>query len=443
MAALAPRSDGPKSGRGGNRRDQGETIASHPDCRLPTADCRLPTADCRLATGHWPLTTAYCLLLTLSAITAQAEGLRAVPVDGEPFSAELAAIDSEWQVTFGGEGEQRALSAAELVYWGKAIDIRQGHVLVLADGGLLVAEVFQADKERLTADSDLFGLVEIPLEVLAGVVFQLPADRHARDLLLDRVARADAESDLLILNNGDEVGGQLEAIRDEAIRLSTVVGPVDVEPHRVQAMVFNRALRRRPHPQGLHAIAGFADGSRLTAGRLVVDEQSLQIDVAEDLRWTAGPGDLVWLQPIGGRVSYLSDLKPADDRQVSFLDLSWPYRTDRNVTGGMLRSGGRLHPKGLGVHSASRLTYLLSQPYRRFQAELSIDDGTSGRGSVRFRVFVDGSAKYASPIVRGGATPLPVSVDLAGAKRLDLVVDFADRADELDHANWLDARLVR
>jgi hypothetical protein len=74
---------------------------------------------------------------------------------------------------------------------------------------------------------------------------------------------------------------------------------------------------------------------------------------------------------------------------------------------------------------------------------LSIDDGTSGRGSVRFRVFVDGRPKYASPIVRGGTAPLPVSVDLAGAKRLDLVVDFADRADELDHANWLDARLVR
>jgi hypothetical protein len=39
--------------------------------------------------------------------------------------------------------------------------------------------------------------------------------------------------------------------------------------------------------------------------------------------------------------------------------------------------------------------------------------------------------------------PVPVSVDLGGAKRLDLVVDFADRADELDRANWLNARLVK
>ena len=36
-----------------------------------------------------------------------------------------------------------------------------------------------------------------------------------------------------------------------------------------------------------------------------------------------------------------------------------------------------------------------------------------------------------------------VSVDVTGAKTLELLVDYADRADQQDHANWLDARLVR
>jgi hypothetical protein len=94
------------------------------------------------------------------------------------------------------------------------------------------------------------------------------------------------------------------------------------------------------------------------------------------------------------------------------------------------------------MHSASRLSYALTKPYRRFQAELAIDDQAGG-GSVGFRVFVDGQVRHASPIVRGGQPPVPVSVDIADAKRIDLVVDFADRADELDHADWLNARLVR
>ncbi|MFH1919148.1 MAG: NPCBM/NEW2 domain-containing protein, partial [Planctomycetota bacterium] len=197
-----------------------------------------------------------------------------------------------------------------------------------------------------------------------------------------------------------------------------------------------------PQRQGVHAVAGFRDGSRLVGDRLVVGEESLKIDLSGGLTWTAALEDLVSLQPLGGRVTYLSDLKADGYRHVPFLDLQWPYRTDRNCSGGMLRSGGRLYLKGLGVHSAARLSYLLAKPYDRFQAELGIDDDTAGLGSVRFRVFVDGEEKHTSDTIRGGTPPVPVSVDLAGAKRFDLIVDFADRADEQDHANWLDARLV-
>ena len=50
---------------------------------------------------------------------------------------------------------------------------------------------------------------------------------------------------------------------------------------------------------------------------------------------------------------------------------------------------------------------------------------------------------FISGTVRGGESPRPVSVDVTGAQGLTLTVDFADRGDELDRANWLDARLVK
>jgi hypothetical protein len=100
------------------------------------------------------------------------------------------------------------------------------------------------------------------------------------------------------------------------------------------------------------------------------------------------------------------------------------------------------------MHSPSRITYDLDEPYRLFQAQVALDDEARGRGSVEFRVFVDdGGGQWreaaASGTLRGGQPPRPISVDLAGAKRISLLVDFADRGDELDHADWLDARLVR
>ena len=394
-----------------------------------------------------PLPGVRCLLpailVATAALTARAEPPQALPVDGEPFDAELEAIDAQWQITFTAGKDRRVVPAADLVAWGNWAEVRRGPILVLADGGLLVAAVYQTDSQKLTVDSDLFGLVKLPLEGLAGIVFQPPADRHALDLLLDELASATGDSDRVILANGDRVAGRLETIKDDTLTLETAVGPVDIEFHRARALIFNPALVARARQQDLRAVAGFRDGSRLVAKQLVAGGESLEITTADGLVWTTTLKTLVAILPQGGRVTYLSDLQAAGYRHVPFLELTWPYRTDRNVTGGRLRCDGRLYLKGLGIHSAARLTYLLDEPYRRFQAELAVDDHTAGRGSVRFRVFLDGRQKYASGILRGGQPPLPVSIDLDGAKRLDLIVDYADRADERDHADWLNARLVQ
>ena len=366
-----------------------------------------------------------------------------IPVDGKPFDAELVAIGDDWQLQFGTAQNRRTLPAAELVRWGAFAETDRGPIVVMADGGLLVADVLRTEKQRLKVDSGSFGLVAVPLERLAGVVFDPPAGRRRRDLLLDRIVRAKGQADRLLLHNGDELTGLIEAVEDDTVRLRTDNGPLQIETQRIAGLVFNPLLRQRPAAGGLRAWVGLADGSRLAATRVVVDGASLQVTAAAGQTWKTSAKELVGLQPLGGRVTYLSDLEPADYVHVPYLDLRWPsFGTDRNVTGGRLRCDGRLYLKGLGVHSAARLTYRLDGSYTRFEAELGVDDSTSGGGSVRFRVFVDGREKHTSQTIRGGMAPVPVSVELEGAKRLDLVVDYAERADELDHADWLGARLV-
>jgi len=315
-------------------------------------------------------------------------------------------------------------------------------VAITAGGGLLVADVVEADLDHITLNSGLFGEVELPLDALSGVVFDLPAAEKRRDLLLGRIARASGDADRLLLQNGDEITGLIEAIDRAAVTLRTDGGTPKIEIQRIAALILNPELKRPPKHQGLRAWAGFADGSRLIARELVVHGKVLEITSAGQ-KWKTLAAELVFLQPLGGRVTYLSDLAPAAQRHEPYLDLKWPaWRRDENITGGRLRCGGRLYLKGIGVHSYSQLTYLLDKPYRRFHAELGIDDSTAGRGSAVFRVYVDRQRKYTSKIVRGGEAPVPVAVDLTGAKRLDLIVDFADRADQLDHAAWLNPRLV-
>ncbi len=389
------------------------------------------------------LRIAHALIVLLMALTgsARADSPMAAPVDGEPFPAELAAVDASWQVTFRSQQQPREMPAAGLVEWGACLEPLGGTIVVTADGGLLVADVIRADAESLTVASALFGRLILPLETLSGAIFDPPAGRHSRDLLLDRLAKATGNSDRLLLHNGDELTGFVLGLQDDALELETDAGSTPVPIDAVVALVLNPELKQAAGPPGLRAWVGLADGSRLIATQLAIDGSSLALTTSGGQTWKTSREELVALQPLDGRAVYLSDLPAADYSHTPFLTLHWPYRTDRNVTGGLLRCGGRLYLKGLGMHSAARLTYRLDGRYRRFQAELGVDD-SSGGGSVRFRVLLDGQPKYASEVIRGGMAPVPVSVDVSDAEKLELAVDFAERADEQDHANWLGARLI-
>jgi hypothetical protein len=373
------------------------------------------------------------------ASSAAVAAPQAVPVDGPALATELRALADD-RATFAADGH--AMPLADLAIWGQFAEPTRGPLVLLADGGQVVADVFKADAERLTIDSNFFGAPRLKYERLAGVVFRLPAGRLERDRLLDDVRTAQGDSDWLVLDNGDRVGGLLESIDDEQIVFRAQVGPLKLPLARVAVLGFNPSLRAAGgQGKALTAWIGFGDGSRLRASAIALDERTLQFTAAGEA-WKAPPR-LAALQPLGPRVEYLSDRQPDGYRHVPYLDLAWPWKADRSVTGGLLRCDGRLWLKGLGMHSTSRLSYTLDGAFRRFDALAGIDDATDGGGSVRFRVLVDDRERFTSETIRGRHAPVPVSVDVAGGKRLHLVVDFADRADVLDRAVWLNARLVR
>jgi len=418
--------------------------------RYPSFACsaweRTSTA---LPRSAWARGRAVRLLLCAAALScmdapaARGERPVALPVEGDPFPARLTAVDGDWGVSLLADGAARQLAAAGLVRWGVPAEVRRGPVLVTAGGGLLVADVLRADPAEFVAFADLFGKLTLPTDRLAGVVFDPPADRETCDRLLLRVAGATGSTDRVLLHNGDELAGTLERLADGTLRLRTDVGQVELGTDRIAAVVFNPDLRRPAGPEGLRAWVGLADGSRLVASKLVLDEGAAVLTALGGENLKASPEDVVFLQPLGGRVVYLSDLEATGYRYLPYLSLSWAYHRDRSVVGTRLRAAGQLYLKGLGMHSAARLSYDLGGQYRQFQAELGVDDSAGGRGSVQLRVYVDRELKYTSETIRGNGAPVPVRIDTPGAKRLDLIVDFADQAHVLDHADWLDARLVR
>ncbi len=373
-----------------------------------------------------------------------------LPVEGAPFRAELKAAELEpvWKLQFIGAEDQHELPVADLVAWGGFVEPVSGVQIVLVGGGLIVADNVSSEDDRLHAVSPVFGKLSLPMTAVAGIIFRPPLDRARADALHARVLAPPGETDRALLDNGDELAGTVASLGGTTLSFQAEVGKLDLGVDKLAAVIFNPILLDKPQLAGLRMLVGFRDGSRVTAISLVADVGGARIKLAGGVELSAPVDAIVALQPLGGRVVYLSDLKPVSYRHIPYLELSWPYAADRSVLASRLRAEDRLYLKGLGMHSPSRITFDLDGPYRRFDAEAALDAETGPRGSVVFRVFTDDGSgqwqeKSTSDTIRGSQPPVPITVDLTGAKRISLLVDYADRGDEQDHADWLNARLVR
>lgn len=407
----------------------------------------------RPALRSWLPWTAFAALLSTSGVRA-ADLWR---VEGPAVAARLVAAD-DGGASFAWQGKEAAIPWADLIRWGAPAELAdptstdptspaatgRDPAWLLRPAGVLYANLESSDEDRFGLSSTAFFSVEVRRADLRGVVFAAglsPAQRGSLEAWLGQ----EHEQDRLRLQNGDELAGRLERLGAEDLSFQGEHGAFQTPLERVTAV----ALAETAPPPALGKLwVGLADGSRLLVSSLKIENTQAEVELPGGERWQTLREQIVFLQPRQSRAEYLSDVEPESYRQLPFLGAPWPgYGRNQNVAGGPLRSREQFHLYGLGVHSAAQLTYRLEKPYRRFAALAAIDRAAGTRGSAVFRVFVDpGDGKwaerFASDVVRGGQPPTPIDVEIAGAKRLRLVVDYADRGDELDYADWLEARVV-
>jgi hypothetical protein len=410
-------------------------------------------------------TLTFIAIAVIGNVTTTANEQIAIPVDGQSFVGTVSQFVGDGIIKFDTEDGPREVAASDLVRWGIVPALSRGPLIVLANGSVLVADVKGIENSLLTAESFLFGEFRLPMASVRGIVFRVPADGTVRFQELQNIKAAKGSRDQLLFENGDRLDGVLlgggresaqgptthEVIkRLESLRMHTEAGDVDIPIDRITSIVFNPSLVEDFKPNGLQAWFGFREDGLLLVEKIEPSANTLtlglpgRIELQTDVE--VFRETLQFVQPLGGRAVYLSDLSPVGYRHIPYLSLEWRYGEDQNVLGGPLMSKERNFLKGLGMHSTSRLAYRLDRAYERFEAELALDDRAGEGGSVVYRVYTmdDSNAWksiYESPIVRGGDAPLPISVSLEGARGIALIADFSDRGDVQDYANWLDARL--
>ncbi|HVU87299.1 MAG TPA: NPCBM/NEW2 domain-containing protein [Pirellulales bacterium] len=381
-------------------------------------------------------------LLFIVAQVAVAYAATVIPATGARFEGQLQSVTADGQATFLVDGARRSISLGDVSRYGALVEPGQGIEILLTGGGLIVADAVHSADEELHIESALFGERTIPLEFVAGVVFDPPRDLPERDRLIERAMDHAARSDRLLLANGDELTGTVASVSGTAVGIESQGQKLSVDLPRIAAVAFDPSLAAAPRASAERILVGLRDGSRFAVSGIVLGDKEAQVKMPDGATWTFPAEALACLQPLSGKAKYLSDLTAEGYRHLPFLNQSWPYRNDASATGTQLRAAGHTYAKGIGMHSAARLTYRLDKRYRRFAAEVALDDQVGDRGAATFGVYVDDKLAWKSDMIHGRMAPVPVDVDVSGGKRLSLIVEFGDRGDELDRANWLDARLI-
>jgi len=403
------------------------------------------------------------VLAVVALVLPYCAALEAAPpelwrTEGDPTPATLIAAD-EQDVTFELKDTQlERVPWKQFVRWGvplEPIDLAdpgqpatvaasRDPEWLLRPAGVLYASLESYENDRFGLGSAAFFSFGLPRADVQGVAWAIDLGPAAREELRGWI-RQERTQDAVRLTNGDELLGKLTQFGERTLTFMRDDRTFEIPLASVSAIAFAPAPNASPAGK---TWVGLVDGSRLLVKQFTATGDQASLTMPDGVAWQTPRDQIAFLQPLLGHVVYLADAEPESYRQIPFLDAAWPqFGRNQNVAGAPLRSASGLSLSGLGMHSAAQVTYRLDKPYRRFASEVAIDRAAGTRGSAVFRVFVDlGDGRWlervASDIVRGGQRPVALSVDLTDAKRLRLVVDYADRGDELDYADWLEARLI-
>lgn len=327
--------------------------------------------------------------------------------------------------------------------------------VALSGGQRLFGQVRHGEGETL--DIEIVGGVHVKtsIEDVSSLVFaaRVPATWHGA---LERAKEGDRlyrrQRDVL-----ERIDGGVEAFSATGLSFHDMrVGSLTIQWSEVVALFIENSSKSESASKAstsVPVVVDLTDESRL-AGRLErIDARGLSLELLHGEKLLL-PLDVLALVVVDDKRSvFLSELAPlsavdsapfGDD-----LGMRWPHRIDRSVTGTPLLAGGRRFSRGIGVHAPSRITWKLGAQFESLRGLVAIDDQVSrlpSRGSVVFRVLVDGKKRWESPIVRGGDAPLAIALEpksLVGANELVLEVDTSEDAYVADRADWLQLVLVR
>jgi hypothetical protein len=417
------------------------------------------------------LVVAIALVVGLPAVGVSADVV-ATRIDGSTVSGTLQRwTDSEIVVATADGAQSIALPSLLSLRWPPPADqpavTDAPPIIELIDGSQLPIEDFRATGAN-AAFSPVGGAAdhkELSLAVRQISSVRLKPLSVETRRQWDEIREQNLPSDLIVVlkregQSLDFAEGVVGDVSADKIDVKLDESPVRVDRTQAAGIIYYRR-DRRPPPEPRCIVVG-RGGVRLVASQASLAQDVVRIKTFSGLELAWPLADIHLADFSAGKLAYLSDLEAASEKWTPLVGVPpaaasaaayGRVRRDQSAFGKSLSlwsedaSSGqpgqeRSFAKGLAVRSRTEIIYRLPAGYRRFTALAGIDPTARAVGNVAITIRGDDRVLLETEIA-GDSPPVPIDLDVAGVRRLTILVDFGRNLDYGDWLNLCDARLVK
>ncbi|HEX3727560.1 MAG TPA: NPCBM/NEW2 domain-containing protein [Pirellulales bacterium] len=322
----------------------------------------------------------------------------------------------------------------------------------LVDGSRLAAAEYAVRGSSAQVRLAVGSRLDIPAKAIRSVRFDPTPDADAKLAKQWKdVIEVPTAGDLLVVRkNGvlDYLEGISRDVDTETCQFEIDQERVPVKRAKVEGIIYARPATELPEPLGL---AVFADGTSLALRNMAAADSSLRLTTPAGIEVSLDLNQVTRFDFSTGKIAYLSDLEPQRAQFVPLVgfkeDLAavtefYRFRRDIGFGESPLRLDGKTFRKGLALASRTTLSYKLPGKFRLFKTTVGIDDSTRDVGNVRLVIQGDGKTLWEGE-VRGSEPARNLEIEIAGIKRMEIVVDYGDDLDIGDRLDLGDARVTK
>jgi hypothetical protein len=417
------------------------------------------------------LTTTLLTLIALAS-PALAADAQVKLLAGEGPAGQIVAVTTD-RVTIRNSAGEQSIAASELM-WVElntlATEVKSSVWVELLDGSRLSAVAYTSAAGQAKVELTSGQIATVATRAIKSVRFK--AQDPALGGQWREILESQATGDMVVIRKtsmrpvqeGEEAGTVTEVALDQLEGTVLDVGPesvqfefdgekIDVRREKLEGLVYYHPARREFSLPACKLVDIGGSTWSIKSLELVGDrlQGSTVGGVALDLPLAA----IAKIDYSVGNVFFLTDLEPdtgAGDPAVSLQPAAMAFKFGR-VFG--VRSGpplgaarfqidGQTFSNGLSLHSPVNIVYRVPDGVRWLRARAGVDDSVIVPGRFDLVILADGKERFRQSF--GGQQdrkPVPIDLEIAGVKRITIVLDPADGQDIGDQLDLCEARLTK